>query len=100
MRLLGTSRCLMSFVTVAAIGLAVLEPPSSFAARENQSGAYMSFWFGGFDTYSDFYCRDYYVTVETWANVQQLADDGAVSSYRERGFFGSGECRTVADRTP
>ena len=94
------SRGLMSFVVAAAIGLAILEPPSSLAAGAGQSYGHTSFWGSGdFLTYSDYFCESYEVTVTSYADVQRLANDGIVSSYQETGWFGrvGGECRTVAD---
>ena len=90
------SRSSMSFVVAAAIGLAILEPPSSLAARAGQSYGYTSFWGSGdFLTYSDYFCESYEVTVTSYPDVQRLADHGIAKSYRETGWFGGeGEWRT------
>ena len=99
MRVVRISRCLTSFVVAAAIGLAIVEPPSLLAAGTGQSNGYTSFFGGGkFVTYADYFCKTYKVTVTSYADVQTLANDGVVKSYQETGWFGGlMECRTVAD---
>ena len=97
MKIIRTTRGLASFVVAAAIGLAILESPSSFAAGAVKSNAYTSFWGSDFVTYSDYFCEHYEVTVTSYADVQTLANHGIVKSYKETGWFSGGECRTVAD---
>lgn len=91
-------------VLVIAFGLAAVGPPEARAGQPVESRSwsqpYVQWWWVGFETYRDFHCTREFVIVESWADVQKLANEGLVKSCRERGFFGLMDCRTVADTTP